>query len=68
MFTFALNPHIPSTNNAAERSLREIVVYRKIRGGLKSENTPNIMGNIFTCFMTWKVQGINHLAEMAKYL
>ena len=61
MFTFVLNPHVPSTNNTAERSLHEIVVHRKIRGGLKSENTPNTMGNIFTCFMTWKAQGFNHL-------
>ena len=68
MFTFVLDPHVPSTNNAAERSLREIVMHRKICGGLKSENTPNIMGNIFTCFMTWKAQGINPLAEMVKYL
>ena len=68
LFTFVLNPRVPPTNNAAERGLREIVVHRKIRDTIKSRNTPNIMGNIFTCIMTWKVQGLDHLAEMAKYL
>ncbi|MCG8531300.1 MAG: IS66 family transposase [Desulfovibrionales bacterium] len=68
LFTFVLDPRVPSTNNAAERGLREIIVHRKIRGGMKSVNTPRIMGNIFTCLTTWKTRGIDHLAEMAKYL
>ena len=68
MFRFVLDPRIPSTNNAAERELREIVIHRKIRGQLKSKNTTETLGNIFSCFTTWKNQGINHLAEMTNYL
>ena len=68
LFTFVLDPRVPPTNNAAERGLREIAVHRKIRGGMKSTNTPDVMGNIFTCIATWKGRGLDHLAEMAKYL
>ena len=67
-FTFVLDPCVPPTNNATERCLREIAVHRKIRGGVKSTNTPDVMGNIFTCITTWKGRGLDHLAEMAKYL
>ena len=68
LFTFVLNPTAPPTNNPAERGLREIVVHRKVRGQMKSDNTPEVMGNIFTCFTTWKARGTDHLAEMVKYL
>lgn len=68
LFTFVLNPAVPPTNNPAERGLREIIVHRKVRGQIKSDNTPEIMGNIFTCFTTWKAQDVDHLAEMLKYL
>ena len=69
LFTFVRDPRVPPlTNNAAERGLREVAVHRKIRGGIKSANTPDVMGNIFTCITTWKGRGIDHLAEMAKYL
>ena len=68
LFTFVLYPQVPSTNNAAERGLREIVVHRKIRGCLRGQDSANGMGNIFTCLTTWKMRGLDHLAEMAKYV
>lgn len=68
LFTFVLNPAVSPTNNPAERGLREIIVHRKVRGQMKSENMPEVMGNIFTCFTTWKAQGVDHLAEMVKYV
>ena len=68
LFTFVLDPRIPPTNNAAERGLREVAVHRKIHGGMKSVNTPDVAGNIFTCIATWKNSGLDHLTEMAKYL
>jgi transposase len=36
LFTFVRDPAVPSTNNAAERSLRPLVVARKISGGTRS--------------------------------
>ena len=68
LFRFVLNPEIQSTNNAAERALREIVVHRKIRGGIKAEKTKEWMANFFSCITTWKNQKLDYLAEMAKYV
>ena len=36
LFTFLAKPGVPPTNNAAERALRPIVVFRKMSGGLRS--------------------------------
>ena len=67
LFRFVLDPRIPPTNNAAERGLREIVVHRKIRGRMKLDDTPAVIGNIFACIATWKNLGLDHLAEMVNY-
>ncbi len=68
LFRFVLDPTIPPTNNAAERALREIVVHRKIRGGIRSEKSMETLGNLFSCVMTWRNAGLNYLEEMVKYL
>ena len=39
LFWYVLDPRVPSTNNAAERELHEIVVHRKVRGPIRSEET-----------------------------
>ncbi len=36
-FVFVAEPAVPSDNNAAERSLRHLVISRKISGGARSE-------------------------------
>ena len=54
LFQFVLNPNIPSTNNAAERALRELIVHRKIRGALRALETLTWLGDMHTCFVTWK--------------
>jgi transposase len=36
LFTFVRDPAVPPTNNAAERSLRSLVIARKISGGTRS--------------------------------
>lgn len=36
LFTFVRDPAVPATNNAAERSLRPLVVTRKVSGGTRS--------------------------------
>ena len=68
LFQFVLDPEIPSTNNAAERGLREIVVHRKVRGGIRAKETMTWMANLFSCVMTWKNTGRDYLAEIAKYI
>ena len=68
LFRFVLDPRIPSTNNAAERGLREIVVHRKIRGSIRSKDTMRWLGNLFSCVTTWQQRGIDHLSEIARYV
>ena len=69
LFRFVTDPSIPTTNNnAAERGLRELVVHRKVRGSIRSEKTMDWMASIFTCVTTWKVRGIDYMAQMAAYV
>ena len=68
LFRFVLDPRIPSTNNAAERGLREIVVHRKIRGSIRSKGTMRWLGNLFSCVATWQQRGVDHLSEIARYV
>ena len=68
LFRFILDPQIPPTNNAAERGLREIVIHRKIRGSIRSEDTVEWLGYLFTCITTWKMCGLDPLKEMAAYI
>lgn len=67
LFEFVLDPRIDPTNNAAERGLREIVIHRKIRGTLRSNESMQNLGNIFTCVGTWKNTGLDYMAELQKY-
>ena len=67
-FRFVLNPNIPSTNNAAERELREIIVHRKIRGYIRSEKTMEWMGYLFSCISTWKNQGFDYMEKLVQYV
>ncbi|MFH1256219.1 MAG: transposase, partial [Candidatus Diapherotrites archaeon] len=45
------------TNNIAERALRELIVIRKIIGGLRRETGARTMETIASMFATWKQQG-----------
>ena len=67
LFVFVINRNVPSTNNAAERGLREIVIHRKIRGGLRSIQSMVSFGNLLSCAETWKLRGMKYLEEMVKY-
>ena len=68
LFRFVLDPKFPPTNNAAKRRLREIVVHRKIRGGIRAKETMTWMANFFSYVMTWKNKELDHLADIAKYV
>ena len=59
LFTFIRFPNILSDNNLAERSLRHLVVSRKISGGTRSKKgseTKSILGSLFG---TWRLQNLN---------
>ncbi len=68
LFRFVLDPNIPSTNNDAERGLREIVVHRKIRGCIRSNKTMEWLGNLFSCVTTWKNRNLDRMAELMHYI
>ena len=68
LFLYVVDPRVASTNNAAERGLREPVVHRKVRGSIRSEETMKWWGNLFTCIMTWRARNVNIHEELAKYV
>ena len=68
LFLYVFDPRVASTNNAAERGLREPVVHRKVRSSIRSEDTMIWWGNLFTCVMTWKARNMDTYTELAKYV
>ena len=59
LFVFVADPAVPSDNNAAERSLRPLVVSRKISGGTRSEQGTDTKMTLASLFGTWRAQGLN---------
>ena len=48
------HPGVPSDNNAAERSLRPLVVSRKISGGTRSAQGTDSRLTLASLFGTWR--------------
>jgi transposase len=67
-FTCLVNLFVEPTNNTAERALRELVVQRKIMGGLRREKGANIMQTIMSMIATWKQRGLHVFSTMKSYL
>jgi transposase len=57
LFEFVLDPAIPADNNLAERSLRPLVVARKISGGTRSPEGSQTRMGLASLFGTWQAQG-----------
>jgi transposase len=58
-FTRVLHPQIEPTNNNGERSLREMVVIKKIIGTLRNQEGADVMAKMMTLISTWRLNGIN---------
>jgi len=56
-FTCVFYTDVEPTNNYAEQSLRELIVQRKIMGGLRSVDGAVVMERITTMLASWKKQG-----------
>lgn len=56
-FTCIERLFVEPTNNIAERALRELIVQRKIMGGLRRKKGARIMETIVSMLATWKLQG-----------
>jgi hypothetical protein len=68
LFTFVAEPAVPSTNNAAERSVRPVVVQRKISGGTRSARGTDTFTTLATLFGTWRARGLDPLVASRKLL
>jgi hypothetical protein len=68
LFVFVEDPAVPPTNNAAERTLRHLVVSRKISGGTRSDEGTTTKTRLATLFGTWRLQGLDPLAQCRQLL
>ena len=68
LFVFVAEPDVPADNNAAERSLRHLVISRKISGGTRSEQGTQSKMTLASLFGTWRAQGLNPLAACRQLL
>ena len=59
LFVFVADPRVPSDNNAAERSVRHLVVSRKISGGTRSEKGSETKSILASLFGTWRLQRLD---------
>ena len=67
-FTCVEHLEVEPTNNYAEQALRELIVQRKIMGGLRSEKGAETLEIISTMITTWKKQEKPLLETMKDYL
>jgi transposase len=71
LFVFVTVPGVPAHNNLAERSVRPLVIARKISGGSRSPKGSDTRMDLFSLFGTWAAQGLNPffqcLAELSRH-
>ncbi|MDO8672319.1 MAG: IS66 family transposase, partial [Dehalococcoidia bacterium] len=68
LFVFVEYPDVPSDNNAAERSLRHLVISRKISGGTRGSKGTDSKMILSSLFGTWRAQGLNPLIQCHQLL
>jgi transposase len=59
LFVFVAVPGVPAHNNLAERSVRPLVVARKISGGTRSPKGSETRMGLASLFGTWMAQHLN---------
>jgi len=59
LFVFVAIPGVPAHNNLAERSVRPLVVARKISGGTRSPKGSETRMGLASLFGTWIAQNLN---------
>ena len=68
LFVFVAHPEVPPDNNAAERSLRPVVISRKVSGGTRSNQGTDTKMTLASLFGTWRAQGFNPLTACLQLL
>jgi transposase len=67
-FTFLSHPQVKPDNNDAERSLRPVVVHRKVSGSARSHWGGQLVAMMFSFLETMRLQGNNPVAELFERL
>jgi hypothetical protein len=68
LFQFVLVEGLSSNNNLAERSIRPLVVIRKISGGSRSDSGSRTTMALASLLETWRVRGLNPFIECLRLL
>jgi transposase len=68
LFQFVLVAGLSADNNLAERSIRPLVVIRKISGGSRSAEGTKTRMALASLFETWQARGLNPLEECQRLL
>jgi len=63
LFVFVAVPGVPAHNNLAERSVRPLVVARKISGGTRSPKGSETRMGLASLFGTWMAQALNPFSQ-----
>lgn len=63
LFQFVRQPGLSADNNLAERSVRPVVVMRKVSGGSRSERGSGTRMTLASLFGTWRAKGLNPFSE-----
>ena len=63
LFSFVEHPTVPSDNNPAERSIRPLVILRKMSGGTRSAAGSRTVAILMSLFGTWKLQGLDLIEQ-----
>lgn len=63
LFQFILVPGLPADNNLAERSIRPLVIMRKISGGSRSEEGTKTRLTLASLLLTWAARNLNPFGE-----
>jgi transposase len=63
LFQYLLVPGLPADNNLAERSLRPLVVLRKISGGSRSDRGTTTRLTLASLFGTWLARNLNPFTQ-----
>lgn len=63
LFLFVLMPDLPADNNLAERSIRPVVIMRKISGGSRSEEGSKTRLTLASLLGTWQARHLNPFVE-----
>ncbi len=68
LFILVAEPDVPPDNNAAERSLRHLVINHKVSGRTRSQRGSNSKITLASLFGTWRARGMNPIVACRQLL